>query len=316
MELYNQLYDLIEKHNKIIIHRHKKPDFDCIGAQMALKSFLQLNFPTKEIYAVGKEDFEEFNFLGEVDNIIDEDYQNALIIVVDTANRERIEDNRYHLGVNIVKIDHHISYDDELYGTLNIINDKISSSCELLFNIFEYFQKLNSQIIIDKNICEKLFYGIYSDTGGFKFPNTTSDTFLVVSKLRASNFDYEKVMLRLTTYPYDIMKLVGYIYNNLNVNNQVGYIYFDSELQKKLNITPQMVSKVVNFIGLISELKIWVVFNQYPTFIRGNIRSREEYNVEVIAKRHNGGGHKNASGIKIFDDKEILTIIKELEELV
>jgi phosphoesterase RecJ-like protein len=65
-----------------------------------------LNYPDKEVYAVGQ-DHEELKKFGLMDQLNDEQFYDALIIVTDCGNVERIDDQRYQLGKKIIKIDHH-----------------------------------------------------------------------------------------------------------------------------------------------------------------------------------------------------------------
>lgn len=316
MNKISTIDNLIRKYNTIIIHRHKRPDFDCLGAQMALKEFLKYNFPAKKIYAVGVDGTQDFGNFVSIDNIDAKEYKDALVITVDTANEIRIEDGSYKLAKEILKLDHHLSKDEDNYGDYNFVFSQSSSTCELLYYIFDKLSQLDNSISINDTIAKFLFYGIYSDTGGFKFPCTKDHTFLAAAALRRYRFDYEDVIKNLTTYDYETMKLVGYAFNNINISNGVGYIYFSQTLQQELKTKPSKVSLIANFLGEISDLKIWVVFNQYPQFIRVNIRSREEFNVEQIASKFGGGGHKNASGATITDEKLIPIIVNDLENLV
>lgn len=310
------LLNKIKENDKIIIHRHKRPDCDCIGSQMALKEFITANFSNKKVYAVGEEGYERFNYIGEIDIIDDDEYKDALVIVVDTSNRDRIEDPRYTSGKEIIKIDHHITDDEEWYGDINIIYPEISSTCELLFDLFSAMMDNDNNISLNDQVANYLFYGIYSDTGGFKFPNTASSTYLIASKLVEYDFDYQQTITNLETYSLKEMQLLGYAYNNIIIEDSVGYIYFSKEIQKQLNVKPADVSIIANFLGTIKELKSWVVFNQYPTFIRVNIRSRAGYNIQPVATMFNGGGHENASGASIENEAQISEVIKVLKEKI
>ena len=89
----NFILQKIKEYNTIIIHRHSNPDLDALGSQIGLKETLRLNFPDKEIYAVG--DMNRFTFLGSMDEISDEKYQNALCIICDVAVSHMISDYRY-----------------------------------------------------------------------------------------------------------------------------------------------------------------------------------------------------------------------------
>ncbi len=310
------LLEKIKESNKIIIHRHKRPDGDCVGSQMALKEYLQHNFSDKQIYAVGIDGYERFDYIGEIDIIKDDVYEDALVIVVDTSNKDRIEDSRYNQGKEVIKIDHHITADDEWYGDINIIYPDISSTCELLYDLFNAMRKIDNNLTLNAKVANYLFYGIYSDTGGFKFPNTSSTTYLAVSKLIEYDFDYQQTITNLETYSLKEMKLLGYAYNNIVIEDGVGYIYFNDDIQEQLEVKPADVSIIANFLGNIKELKAWVVFNQYPNFIRVNIRSRVGFDVQQVAVKFNGGGHVNAAGASIDDDSQIEDVVKELKNTI
>ena len=94
MEICQQILEKIKEYDTIIIHRHMKPDPDAIGSQVGLKALLTHHFPEKTIKAVG---FNEptLTWMAEMDTVQDSDYQGALAIICDTANRPRIDDKRY-----------------------------------------------------------------------------------------------------------------------------------------------------------------------------------------------------------------------------
>ena len=100
--MFLQILDKIKEFDTIIIHRHVRPDGDCIGSQMGLKQFLKDNFKDKNIYAVGDDIPEYLTRYGSNDEISEDIYNDALVIVVDTANEMRICDERYKLGKYIM----------------------------------------------------------------------------------------------------------------------------------------------------------------------------------------------------------------------
>lgn len=101
-----EILKVIQQFETIIIHRHVRPDPDAYGSQGGLAEILKASFPQKNVYTVGREE-ESLNFLRRLDQIDDHVYKNALVIVCDTANQERICDGRYRLGKKLIKIDHH-----------------------------------------------------------------------------------------------------------------------------------------------------------------------------------------------------------------
>lgn len=311
--MYNELQNIINEYEYIYIFRHKRPDPDAIASQLALKEYIQVNY-NKKVFAIGDDDPIEFNYLGAMDKT-EINYEKGLAIVVDTANYERIEGNNLEQFKMIIKIDHHIDEEHERYGTLNLVNSKMASTCEYLYYILKELND-NYNLKFNQNIAKLLFAGIYSDTGGFIFPSTTNKTFFAASKLVKYEFEYEELIMNLTTKNHEIMKLIGYAYQNIKINNGFGYLKFDQKFQTEHNIKPHDISIIANYLGNIKELKVWCVLNEYPKFIRANIRSREKYNVQEIAKKYNGGGHKNASGASLKDFEHAEMLIKELGDLI
>ena len=106
MEIFKQILHKIKEYDTIIIHRHMRPDPDALGSQVGLKKLLQVNFPEKQIKVAGTTE-PSLAWLATMDEISDDDYKNALVIVCDTANTARIDDERYSKGDFLIKIDHH-----------------------------------------------------------------------------------------------------------------------------------------------------------------------------------------------------------------
>ena len=129
MTLYHDILSKIKEYDTIIIHRHMRPDPDALGSQVGLQKLLQYHFPEKTIKVTG---YDEPNlmWLAQMDQVTDEEYQEALVIVCDTANTARIDDQRYTTGDFLIKIDHHP--DDEVYGDISLVDTSSSSASEMI----------------------------------------------------------------------------------------------------------------------------------------------------------------------------------------
>lgn len=90
---------------------------------------MQRKFPEKSIYAVGQPE-SSLAFIGDLDRVKDDMYQNALVIVCDTANAPRIDDQRFNQGKDLIKIDHHPATDQ--YGKINYVDTNASSTSEII----------------------------------------------------------------------------------------------------------------------------------------------------------------------------------------
>ena len=123
--MYQKIWDKIKGADVITIFGHVIPDGDCYGSELGLKNAILDSFPNKKVYALGSGLPKFFSLCGEMDDVDDEVIKSSLAIIVDTANLSRIEDQRYALAKDMVKIDHHLLQDH--FGEPEVIlNDKIS----------------------------------------------------------------------------------------------------------------------------------------------------------------------------------------------
>lgn len=160
-----QIIDTIKQYDTIIIHRHVRPDPDAYGSQCSLKEMIKLSFPEKKVYAVGEED-PSLKFFARMDEIADDVYNGALVIVCDTANTERICDQRYSLGEKLIKIDHHPNHD--AYGDIIWVDTKASSTSEMIYELFLYGKEIN-ELKMDEQVARLIYGGIVGDTGDSYF---------------------------------------------------------------------------------------------------------------------------------------------------
>ena len=129
MNVMNEILEKIQAYDTIIIHRHQNPDPDAIGSQVGLRDLLRAHFPQKRVLATGYDE-PTLTWLAEMDEVKDEDFEGALVIVCDTANTPRSDDKRYTNGEFLIKIDHHPN--DDAYGDLLWVDTESSSTSELI----------------------------------------------------------------------------------------------------------------------------------------------------------------------------------------
>lgn len=128
-----QILEAIKQFDTIIIHRHIRPDPDAYGSQCGLAELLKTSFPEKKVYVTGEE-AESLKFLYRMDDIADDTYEDALVIVCDTANEARVSDQRYASGKMIIKIDHHPNQTP--YGDLLWVETSASSTSEMIYEFY------------------------------------------------------------------------------------------------------------------------------------------------------------------------------------
>ncbi|MCQ8264994.1 bifunctional oligoribonuclease/PAP phosphatase NrnA [Streptococcus suis] len=309
MTIIQEIVSKIKEVDRIIIHRHQRPDPDAIGSQLGLKKLLQLNFPEKTILATG---FEEptLSWLGQMDTVADSDYPASLVIVTDTANTERIDDDRYANGDFLIKIDHHPN--DDAYGDMLWVDTSSSSTSEM---IALFARELD--LTVDAEIARLLYAGIVGDTGRFLYPSTTTRTFELASYLRQFDFDFSSLSRQMDAMDYKVAKLMGYVYDNLEVDeNGAARVVLTQETLKAYDVTDAETASVVSAPGRIDAVQSWGIFvEQVDGSYRVRLRSKSAI-INEIAKRHGGGGHPLASGANSYSLEENEAIYKEIQQVV
>ena len=292
--MYKDIYKLIKKYDSIVIARHVGGDIDALGSQIGLKEIIKESFPEKKVYAIGAYS-SRFKFVGSLDKEDEIDFDNSLLIVLDTPKVSRIDIEDLSKYKTRIKIDHHPF--EEKFCDIELINEEKSSACEMIIDLC-----LNTKLKMNKSAAEKIYMGIVSDTNRFMYPSSSSETMSLASKL-ISDYGvnppelYEKMYLR----SIDEIRFIGFIFQNIKVTkNGVGYIKITDEIQKEFGMDAASTGNMIGELSYVNELLAWITFSEdkKQNMVRVSIRSRGPV-INTLAMQYNGGGHKLASGIRL-----------------
>ncbi|EOL45847.1 DHH family phosphoesterase [Enterococcus caccae] len=310
MDVIKEILTKIKAYQTVIIHRHQRPDPDAIGSQVGLAEIVRASFPDKMIYQAGGP-VEGLEFLAEMDEISDEMYQGALVIVTDTANSPRISDDRYKLGAELIKIDHHPN--DDPYGDLVWVNTKASSCSEM---ITDFYMLNQDELVMNDKAARLLYAGIIGDTGRFLYPSTTPHTLEVAAELMTYRFDAAELNRELEQIPMNVAKLAGYVYQTIEVDEHgAAKVMLPQSLLDEYGIVDSETAAIVSLPGVIDEVIAWGIFVEQPEgYYRVRLRSKGPV-INELAKKHHGGGHPLASGANAKNQEEVNEIYSEMQEL-
>jgi bifunctional oligoribonuclease and PAP phosphatase NrnA len=306
----SKILNEIKKYDTIIIHRHVRPDPDAYGSQGGLAEIIKTSFPEKMVYTVGKEE-ESLNFMRRLDSIPDETYKGALVIVCDTANQERVCDQRYTMGDKLIKIDHHPNEDP--YGDLMWVDTDASSVSEMIYEF--YLDGKDSGLKMSDEAARLIYGGIVGDTGRFLFPSTTEKTFEIAGELIRYDFSRTDLYDKMYELKPNVVKLNGYVLQNFEVlANGAAAVTISRELQEQYGLKASDASLLVGVLGNVQGIKAWVFFIEEEDQIRVRLRSKGPV-INGLAKKYKGGGHPLAAGASIHSWEEKNDVIKDLEEI-
>lgn len=304
-----RILDKIKAYDTIIIHGHKRPDGDCYGAQFGLKDIIKRSFPKKSVYVVG-ERAEYVDFVGRVDKIEDDVYDNALSIVVDTAIADRISDKRYVKGKEIIKIDHHIPVEN--YGDL-IWVDTSFPSCAQMITYFYY--KFQDELKLSLEGANALYTGIVTDTGRFRYRGVSQLTHQLAGILLGKGVDVEYIDSHLSKESLQMIALKGHVYTNYETSGQFIYTKMTRDVIDKYQVSDEQAASMVNALGGIDGYPVWALFIEYPDEIRIRLRSSGP-TINELANRYGGGGHAKASGARLNNWEELGDFIKDVNDVI
>lgn len=305
--MFRKIFKAIKKYDTIVIARHIGVDPDAMASQVGLKEAILKTFPNKKVYAVGNGG-SKFSYLGKLDHFED-DYSNSLLIVLDTPDKKRVDCSNIDNFKYKIKIDHHPFIEE--FCDLELVDDTSSSACQLILELI-----YKSRLKADKEVMEKLFLGLVSDTNRFMFPNSTSNTFKIVSKvMKDYKLDIASLYSSLYMRPLNEVRLQGYMAQNMKVtDNGVGYIKITESVLNQYQADVASSGNMINNFNYIDEVLVWLAITEDKknNIIKINIRSRGPI-INTIAERYNGGGHKLASGAKVSTMDEVDCLIDDLD---
>lgn len=289
------IIDLVKDYDVITIFRHTSADPDALGSQFGMKYFLQNAFPEKEVYALG-EDVESCGHMFDpIDQASDEKVASSIALILDCANHQRVDDQRYATAKKTVKIDHHPDVDD--FTDEKLVNTKAAATCQILCSLFKPYDEY-----VDENVAFNLYMGLQADTMDFTTTNTSLASFEAAQFLLEKNVNPNTVKEKRSGMSLDEYNMVTYIRSQVKLDEGVGYIILNQKDYEAKGYTFAKVKEKVSVMANVNEFKIWVLFTEDPEThtYAGSFRSKREYIINDIAAKWQGGGHPNACGAKGF----------------
>lgn len=323
------ILDAIKKSNNILLHCHPYPDMDSIGSVLAMANVLKNMGKNTTIIAGDSKIPKNSLCLPNHEWVLPKNYTQIdpnkydLFIILDSSSPNQITqlaDVIFPNKMYTILIDHHVSNNG--YAKTNLIEPTYSSTCQILFDLFTLWK-----IEIDPDVAICLFVGLFMDTGGFKYPNTTPETLRVASILANINPNYHKLIFNLENNREPIeIEMMGLSLSSIEkyYSGHVAISLIPYEEIKKRNLSKEqaMEGLVADILKSVANWDIVAsLVEAEPGITRVSLRTRDEnmFDVSLIAKSigNNGGGHKGAAGINVHkplnETKKIL--LKTIAEI-
>src|SRR3989338_6302980 len=302
----DKIIELIKTPSKSVLALHLNPDGDSIGSNLALARILKQHGHQVEIVSCDQVP-QNFLFLEDIKLI---NHQNPCLInwqkydifwALDVTKPERYAEELKKIDIKIIRIDHHPTVPGN-FGDIVIAEPDAASTSEILIKIIK-----SSTIKIDKTTAEYLLIGSVSDTHYFLNSNTNKNVFDDISYLMQFKIDYEKIMFYLTRNIYfeDLILISKALEKALLIKDKhcviipIDYsmwVYYGKSFNKKDFLEQYIKSIKGTDFGIVITEKKKGQFNL-------SFRSRKpSFDVERLAKKFGGGGHKVAAGAVLKAD--------------
>lgn len=312
---YSLFFKLIEKYDRICVFRHIKPDFDALGTQLGLVTWLKDNFPSKEIKMVGDNHvaFTPRGLYPVMDVIKDNWFDTPfLAIIVDVGDQKRIADPRFLKGEFKFKLDHHPKTDDIFDA--EITDTTKAAASELVASLLIS----NKKYKLSKLAAHYFYTGLVGDSGRFQFGSTSPLTFEVSKKLLETGIEIVPTYELMYQKSIADLEVLRFIISNYKISKHgVAYYIMTQKDLTNLGLASEQGKDNVNFFSNYKGINIWCSITEditEPCF-RISIRSRN-YKINDVATEFKGGGHAQAAGAQIKDLSELDKFISALDNIV
>ena len=295
----------LEAHRTFLILSHVDPDGDAIGSCLALARVI--GGMGKEAVVVNDSPLpDSLRFLPNSEWVLrPRDVEGRAfdaVFILDCSSVDRVGDETAKLippGVPVANVDHHAANDG--FGDPRLVNVDASATAELIHEILEA-----CGLPVDAETAECLYAGVASDTGAFRHPNTTPRALRLAARLVERGARPARTAEALYGRKSEAsLKILGMALTSLEAHSggQVGVITISRDMFERAGAAAEDADGIVQFAKSLAGTRVGLLVQEIaPGEIRLSFRSDGTVDVNEVASRFGGGGHKNAAGARLRGD--------------
>ncbi|MCL2052667.1 MAG: bifunctional oligoribonuclease/PAP phosphatase NrnA [Lachnospiraceae bacterium] len=293
-----KILELVKEAKTIGIGGHSRPDGDCVGAMLGLYLYLKKYLPQATVHAFLEPFPPSFSCLkgaGEIITSLSSSIESYDVFIALDTSKERMgkAEKLFERAKKKINIDHHVSNPGG--GDINIILPEITSTCEVVYGLLDYPDKL------DQDIAKALYLGIIHDTGVFRFAGTTSKTLAIAGKLMDYGFDFTQII-------NDTYHEKTYLQNQILGRALLESVVFmggrcivsrlDRSTLEFYKVGAGDLEGIVNQLLITKGVECAIFMHQTKNLeYKVSLRSKRFVDVSKIAAFFGGGGHLKAAGM-------------------
>lgn len=288
----NETADFLLKNDHYAILTHRRPDGDTIGSSAALCRILRKMGKTSHILR-NAEVTDRFSWLHE-GLVKEEAAENDTIVTVDVASPGMLPKQfEKYLGRIALRIDHHASATS---FTENELVDAGAGACAEI--IFDLLEKL--WVEMDPDIADAIYVGTSTDTGCFRFANTTAHTFITAAACAAGGARVYQLNQELfETNTLGRLKIQGWIVENMRVfsDGKLALVAIPKSVEDAIGVTEDDMDNISSFPRTISGVCMAATLRETKEGdVKLSVRAIPGFDATVLTAQFGGGGHKGAAG--------------------
>ncbi len=286
----------IREREEFILTTHAYPDGDALGSESAL--YLALTALGKRVRVVNFHPLPRaYRWLpyAEVVETADRMPPHRSCVVLDVGDLARIREGltREELG-EVLNIDHHSS--GTPYGDVNWVDPTSPATGAM---VYQLIRELG--VPIDKAIAESIYTTLVTDTGGFRYSNTTPALLRMAADLMDAGADAHTVCDHVFGHvPLKAFELVRFALATIktHLDGRIGVMTLSRVDFDRSGAAEEDTDGLVNYVRKLDGVEVGVFLKERPDGrIRVSLRSRNGLDVGALAAALGGGGHKYASGV-------------------
>jgi bifunctional oligoribonuclease and PAP phosphatase NrnA len=294
--------DAIRSGERFLVTTHENPDGDALGSMLATKLALDQLGKDSVMYLAGDAPLPgEYGFMP-LDGLLrrlPEDVSERVLLAVDCANESRLGPDPEVLQQVplVVDIDHH--HDNTRFGDVNLIDAKASSTGELLRDLFEELD-----IELTPAIAEALYIALVTDTGRFQYTNTTPKSLRLAAELVEAGADLHRIFQGVyESVQFAKLKLLARALERAQVyeGGRLVVSYLLRNDFSEVGAAEPYSEGIIDYLRAVEGAEMAVLIREPPRAAgplrRVSLRaSHDELDVSAIARKSDGGGHRQAAG--------------------
>lgn len=309
--LLEDVAKVIREHGSFVILEHEKPDGDCVGSGLALVQALQSlgkqailvsqdPHPAMYDFLPGRPFYTRAAYLEPVD------FSPEVVVFLDCTDPERAGAAlKLAEGKVWVNVDHHIS--NSRFGAVSLVDPGAAATGELVYKIME-----SLGVEITGGIATCIYVAIVTDTGGFRYQNTSPASLRLAATLLEKGVKAWEVAEQVfETRSVSSVLLLGHALWSLKLyrGGKVAAITVTRDMMKAAGAAPEETEEIISYPRSIAGVEVSLFFREAEDGkgFHVSFRSRTRVDVSEVAVSLGGGGHPRAAGALVEGDIEQVT---------